>query len=126
MLYKDTLTNFLCAQGIGVASSELPIDFGVLFTGIEYRFNEIESTRERSRQRSIELLNFLDRVITNIPITNPSRLHITELLKLRTDQDLDSNIDQSNFKILEGFETIFRQMHDESTTDAFIDTIRKI
>ena len=42
-IYKDTILKF---SGIKDSISELPIDYGVIFTGMEYTYESIESMRE--------------------------------------------------------------------------------
>jgi hypothetical protein len=42
-MYKDTLENFLGIPQI--LASEFPLDYGILFMGIEYRFAETKQNR---------------------------------------------------------------------------------
>jgi hypothetical protein len=43
-LYKDSLSHFFSAHE---ESSELPIDYGVIFAGLPYRFSDISAARQQ-------------------------------------------------------------------------------
>ena len=49
-IYKDNILKFF---GIENPISELPIDYGVIFTGMEYTFETIESMRESIKNEDV-------------------------------------------------------------------------
>lgn len=60
ILYKNTLLDFLSLEP--TYAQELPLDYGVVFTGMEYVFGDTESTRESNKRDNDGLDDFVNRI----------------------------------------------------------------
>lgn len=105
---------------------ELPIDYGVLFTGIEYTFSEIESIRERIRMDNEKLDSFVEEVLENLSVTEREKSCFSQLLKFDKNEALRQEIDNTNLKMLMGFDRLLKEKHYDDAADRFIDTVRRV
>lgn len=85
----------------GTPIRELPLDYGVIFTGMEYTFSEIESTMEQAKKRNNRLDIFITHIIQSLPIADEDRTVLSDLLKFDKNEVSRKNIDNTNLKILE-------------------------
>lgn len=77
------------------------MDYGVIFTGMEYTFSEIESTRERAKKENNRLNEFITRTIRSLVIKDEDQPVLSHLLDFNKDEASRRNIDNTNLKILE-------------------------
>ena len=124
LLYKDSLLSFLWKDTTTI--EELPIDYGVIFTGVGYRFADIEATREQRQYEEDKLKSFITNTVASLPIPIADQAKISAILSFDQNEVIYKNIDHMNLKILEGFNSLFRGIHTDSSMETFIDTIRKI
>ena len=124
ILYKDSLLNFLWKDDTTI--DELPIDYGVIFTGVGYRFADIEATHEQRQYEEDRLKSFITNTIASLPISTADQATLSAILSFDQDEVIYKNIDHMNLNILEGFNSLFRGIHPDSAMETFIDTIRKI
>ncbi len=124
VIYRDSLLNFLWKDPLWI--DELPIDYGVIFTGLEYRFADIEATREQRVYEEEKLTSFIATIVDALPVADSDRTILAKMLNFDKDEVIYKNIDHMNLKILEWFNTLFRRNNDDLSIEAFIDTIRKI
>ncbi len=123
-IYKDSLLRFLWKESLKL--DELPIDYGVIFTGLEYRFSQIESTIEKIKMDHDDLNSFISHIIDSLPIEGKDKTAFLESLDFDKNKILHKDIDHMSFKILEWFNTLFRNIHSDDATEVFIDNIQKI
>jgi len=81
--------------------SNLPLDYGVLFTGIEHTFSDTESTRERTKKANDRLDAFIINTVQSLPIKDADRLALSRLLNSDKNEISHKSIDATNLKILE-------------------------
>ena len=124
ILYKDSLLNFLWKDDTTI--NELPIDYGVIFTGVGYRFADIEATREQRQYEEDKLKSFITNTVASLSIPVANQAKISAILSFDQNEVIYKNIDHMNLKILEGFNSLFRGIRTDSSMETFIDTIRKI
>lgn len=77
------------------------MDYGILFTGLEYAFSEIESMRERAKKREDRLNAFGTEIIESLPIKDEEKSIILSLLSFDKNEFSRKSIDNANLKILE-------------------------
>lgn len=80
---------------------ELPLDYGILFTGMEHTFSDTESTRERNRKANERLDSFIVNTVQSLPIKDADRLALSHLLNSDKNEISHKSIDATNLKILE-------------------------
>jgi hypothetical protein len=124
VLYKDSLLSFLGKNTTII--EELPIDYGVIFTGLEYRFADIEATREQRQYEEDRLKSLITTMVSSLPIPVADQAILSGILSFDQDEVIYKNIDHMNLKILEGFNSLFRNIHPDTAMEVFIDAIRKI
>ncbi|MFA6090357.1 MAG: hypothetical protein WC774_01115 [Candidatus Gracilibacteria bacterium] len=122
--HKDTLLHFL---GINNNSlDELPLDYGVIYTGMEYTFSEIESMRERVKKESDRVDSFIKNTIQSLHIQEADGMNFSNILNFNKDKVHYSNVDNTNLKILEGFDYLLKNTHDDNIGSTFIGAINSI
>lgn len=124
ILYKDSLLSFLWKNTL--ETTELPIDYGVIFTGMEYRFADIEATREERKYEEEKLRSFLTGIAKSLPIPKPEQEVLSGIMNFEKDEIIYKHIDHMNLKVLEWFNFLFRAIQPDAAMDSFIDAIRKI
>lgn len=124
VIYKDSLFNFLWIDSSKL--EEFPLDYGVIFTGFEYRYSDIESTREQKKHEEDWLDDFITRTVRSLWIPKDDRVILSELLGFDKTEILEQSTDIMNLRILEWFDSLARSTHLENSIDSFIDTIKKI
>lgn len=80
---------------------ELPIDYGVIFTGLEYRFSEIESTREQIKTDHDSLNTFMNEVLGSSNIGGKDQNELIKRMSSDQDERVNRDVDYMNFKLLE-------------------------
>ena len=111
-----------------IEGSKIPIDYGVIFTGVEYVFDDMESVRRNIEHQKNQLQEFIQRTITALPISethsqNPTLKH---LLNLDETHMFQNHIDGLNMKILEGFDRMYVNGFNDRSISAFIGTIQSV
>lgn len=92
---KDTLLGFLGIDNQTI--QKLPLDYGVIFTGMEYTFSDIEAIREQTKKEHDRLDLFIENTLYPI-LTKDTK----ESYSRRFSQEKAySDIDNTNLKILE-------------------------
>lgn len=123
-IYKNTLFQFL---GINPGSlSEIPLDYGVIFTGMGYTFTDIESTRERTIKNNDRLDTFMKETLHQLPIKDDEKEAIFHVLGFDKHETSRRTIDNTNLRLLEGFDFLLRNPYDEDAVTSFIDVIKNI
>ncbi len=121
---KESLTNFLGIDAINL--SELPLDYGVIFTGIAYMSDEIESTKEQTQKKNDRLDHFIATALASLSVKDEAYTVLSELLSFDKNEAYDKNIDNTNLNILEGFNYLLKHPHDEVAVGSFIDIMKNI
>lgn len=124
ILYKDTILNFLWWDSR--LTEELPLDYGVIFTGLEYRFSDIESVRDQKQNEENFLDSFIAHMVRSLPIQDEDRVILSESLCFNKNDAPGKNMDLLNLRILEGFSSLLRENYSVNARDAFIEIIKKI
>ena len=124
LLYQDSVLSFLWKDTTTI--DELPIDYGVIFTGVGYRFADIEATREQRQYEEDKLKSFITNAVASLSIPIADQAKISAILGFDQNEVIYKNIDHMNLKILEGFNALFRGVNRDVSITTFIDTIRKI
>jgi hypothetical protein len=102
-----------------------PLDYGILFMGREYRFDEIESNREENSKREGILDSFISHTIYNLGIDEEKRQDLRELISSDMDEILHTTIDSINLRILYGFRSLFTE-NNSASIDAFIEMFGQV
>ncbi len=123
-LYIDTLHHFLWIEI--PTTEELPLDYGILFTWLDSRFREIESTREHEKNEEGELGIFIAGTIASLEVDEERRTMISRLLSFDKDEAIYKNIDMMNLGILQRFHTLLAHKQNGDSAEAFIETIQKV
>lgn len=126
-LYKNSLLDLLWVDTKKVV--ELPVDYGVIFTGLEYRFSEIEAIREQKKYEESWLDYFVSDMVRSLPVSDEDQMILSRLLssnKSDKNEVLDKNIDNMNLRILNWFNTLLKNTHSDLSVDTFIDILKKI
>lgn len=124
IIYKDTILNFLWWDSWSI--EELPLDYGIIFTGLEYRFSEIESIRNQKQNEENFLDSFVARTVRSLPIQDEDREVLSEILDFNKNDGPGKNMDVLNLRILEWFNSLLRENYSRNSTDSFIEVINKI
>jgi hypothetical protein len=123
-LYKGMLLDFL-----GITDSsirELPLDYGIIFTGLEYRFDEIESTREHQKNEEAWLYTFVRDIIAPLSMEKDDKNILLKLLSFDKNKAIYANIDETNLRILEWFDALLKDKNNSNSADIFIESIWQI
>ena len=123
-LYKDTLLNFL-----GIPSDpswEVPLDFGIIFTGLEYRFDEIESKRKENQADEKRLERFIRERMEYLAIGHSHLEFRSDILDFYPDGTLSTTVDMMNLTILEGLDSIIHKRYKDRSEDIFIESLQRI
>ena len=124
-IYKDVITNFLWVDNEVIR--ELPLDYGVIFTGMEYNmFGEIESKKEWVKRENNHLDTFVANAIKSLLVKDEDRAIISDLLSFDKNEISRKNIDSTNLKILEWFDYLLKNTFNDNALNAFINTIKSI
>lgn len=123
-IHKDTLKNFLWMSDVKM--QELPLDYGVIFTGMEHTFSEIESTRELVKKENDRLDSFITGIIQSLPIKDEERSIFSHILNFDKNEASYKNIDNTNLRILEWFDYLLKNTYSDSAINSFINTIKSI
>lgn len=99
VIRKDTLENFLSIENSSL--KELPLDYGVIFTGVEYTFSEIESMRERAKKENNRLDAFLENTLGPLLTKAGDQIHFSHILNFHKNQASSHYIENTNLRILE-------------------------
>jgi len=84
------------------ANWELPLDYGIIFTGMEYNmFGEIELKKEWAKRENDHLDAFVSDMIRLLPVKDEDRTILSDLLRFDKSEISRKNIDSTNLKILE-------------------------
>jgi len=97
-IYKSTLVDLL---QLDTNLRELPIDYGVISTGLEYTYQNIESTRESLKRENEKLSTFVVETIQDLPIEPSEKLHLTNLFAYNREELFLSSVKDTDVKILE-------------------------
>ncbi len=68
---------------------------------MEYRFTDIEATREQREHEEDKLSSFLTSIVESLPIPESDRGILSGILSFDKDEVIYKNIDHMNLKILE-------------------------
>ena len=123
-LYKDTLLHFL-----GIPPTpywEIPLDFGIIFTGLEYRFDEIESKRKENQEDEKRLERFIRERMEGISITQCASPFRSNILDFSPDGTLATTVDMMNLTILEGLDSLIHKRYKDRSEDIFIEALQRI
>ncbi len=125
ILYKGNILDFLWIEVPSIW--ELPLDYGILFTGLGYRFSDIESTRDNERSTEERLSSFVNDSIKSLPsLQNEENATIWKLLNFDKNEAIYRNIDIMNLRILEWLCALYKNTDNGDTSDIFISMIQKI
>ena len=94
VIRKDTLPVFLGMDSATI--QELPLDYGVIFTGMEYIFSDMESMRARAMHEQNRLDSFTENIIRSL-LTQDVAIYDHRFDQERTQLDIDN----TNLRILE-------------------------
>ncbi len=123
-LYKDTLEHFLGTPSL--LPWEFPLDYGILFMGVEYRFGEMEKTRlwilDEGRERSQLIRN----IIGSLPIEEESKMRLIQLLGFEQNNTPYPHIDDLNMRILEAFSILLTNSSNGDSPDQYIEILQQI
>ncbi len=123
VFYTDTIERFLWLWN-GIIR-ELPIDYGIIFTGVEYNMmSEIKSKKEGVKNDNQQLADFVGNIIDLLPLEKEDRKNISALINAH--ETSNKIIDSTNFKILNGFHQLLTNNHDDDGINWFINIIRNI
>ncbi len=123
-IYKNTLLNFLGITSI--PHWEVPLDFGIIFTGLEYRFDEIDSKRKEIREDEEHLGKFIRERMENISQTLSVPELRSNILDFYPDRVLPNTIEMMNLTILEGFDTLIHNRYKDRSAEVFIGSMQQI
>jgi len=124
-VYKNVITNFLWMDN--AANWELPLDYGIIFTGMEYNmFGEIELKKEWAKRENDHLDAFVSDMIRLLPVKDEDRTILSDLLRFDKSEISRKNIDSTNLKILEWFDYLLKNSYNENALNAFINTMKNI
>lgn len=98
-LHKDTLLNFLGIKNDTI--QEIPLDYGVIFTGMKYRFSEITSMHESLKNERSRLDTFIGKSIYSLPIQEEGKEILLKNILSSESHEEKMRVDDTNFKILE-------------------------
>ncbi len=123
-LYKDTLEHFLGISSI--IPWEFPLDYGILFMGVEYRFWETEKARlwihDEGRERSLLIRNIIGWLL----IGEEKKMRLIELLGFEQNTPTYPHIDDLNLRILEAFSILLTHSHNGDSADKYIEIFQQI
>ena len=125
LIRKDTLPDFLWIERSATVR-ELPLDYGVIFTGIEYNFSELERAREQISKENERLDVFIANTIVSLEKEKIHWVNLSNILGSHNHQASYNNIDNTNLRILEWFDYLFKNSHDDQVENIFINTIKNI
>ncbi len=80
---------------------ELPLDYGVIFTGAEYTFSDTESMRERAKKENKRLDAFLEGTFAPLLSRSEDRISFSHILSFHKDQASSHYIENTNLRMLE-------------------------
>lgn len=123
-LYRGGLTEFL---GIShMENAKIPIDYGVIFTGVEYEFDDMETVQGAIQYQKNHLQEFIRRTINALPASekNPQSATLQHILNLDETHIFQDHIDGMNMRILEGFDRMYANGFNDRSVSAFISTIQ--
>jgi uncharacterized protein YoaH (UPF0181 family) len=98
----------------------------VIFTGLEYRFADMEAAHEQRQYASDTLQSLMTRIVSILPISTTGQAILSDILQMDQEEILYKNINHTNLQILQGFDTLFQTTHPERAVDGFIDMIRQV
>lgn len=123
-IYKDSLANFFSLNT--QESSDLPIDYGVIFAGLPYRFSDITATRQQERDEKKRIaLRMKETILHLSKITENDKTILFDFFQSYENDSLRSEIDEINMKILSGFEELWDTQDREYSVGKFIETVQK-
>lgn len=98
LVYTDILPAFLRTGMPDV--DELPLDYGVIFTGMEHTFCDMESMKERAAEERDRLGTFLEKIIQPLRTKDTNGFDHTDI-PLFDPEKIQRDIDSTNYRILE-------------------------
>lgn len=122
-LYHDTIRKF-----IGIDQWDhmaLPLDYGVIFTGLTYRFKNIISTRKQDTKKEVGLDIFLKKRLKELGLIDEASC-IWGLLNSEEYIFQRRNIENMNLKILEWFSLLLTESEEDVSVQDFIERIQKV
>ncbi len=124
VIYQDSLLSFLGREDRSIG--ELPIDYGVIFTGLGYRFADMEATHEQRQHEENSLQSLMSRIISALPLSQRDQESLSDILSFDQDEMISKGINHMDLRILEGFDSLLWSIHPDRAIDSFIDAIRKV
>lgn len=106
--------------------SELPFHYGVLYSGVEYTFSELASTRELLKKDFASLDAFMAKSIASLPLQDTRKQRISNLLDFDKNQMFLEDVNVLNTRILKAFDGVLNSPYDEGEISDFIRTIQSI
>ncbi len=122
--YKDTLLNFLDISS--TPNWEVPLDFGVIFTGLEYRFDAIEAKRKENQEDEKRLEQFIRERMKYVSITASAPVFCSNILDFYPDGILSNTVEMMNLTILKGFDTLIHHRYKDHSEEVFIESMQRI
>lgn len=123
-LYKNSLANFF--WGDIQESGELPIDYGVIFAGLPYRFSDIIAMRNQERAEKRWMASKMKENILRLhEINEQDRNTLQDFFQNYENDSLSSEIDGINMEILGGFEKLLDMQDVDYSVGKFIETLQK-
>jgi hypothetical protein len=121
--YREGLAEFLCPEE---NITELPLDYGIVFSGMEYAYDEIESTRERMKRERSRLNGFIAEISQKLAARDFPESTLEHFYRADWSEGLSRTIDRTNLKILEGFDYLLKNRHDDSAVSSFIEGVKSV
>jgi hypothetical protein len=122
-LYKDSLLHFFWIST--QESRELPVDYGIIYTGLPYRFSDITETRNQERIDKKWMLEKMKESILRLDIHENDRHILLDFFERYEDDSLSSEIDEINIKILSGFRKLFDTQDRDYAIGKFIEILQR-
>jgi hypothetical protein len=122
-LYKAPLFEFLNLPA--PREWEFPLDYGVLFMGRGYRFDEIDSSRAENSQWDSVLNSSISDMLHTLTIDDDTHEELRDILSCHAGGALQGTIDTINLRILHGFRSILTGK-DRASIDSFIEMFGQV
>lgn len=122
--YKGSLSWFL---GITQENTpEIPLDYGVIYTGLSYRFSDILSMRTQEKIREDRLDSFIHDALLRISLTDDDLTTLKTLLITCHGTSGKDAIENMNLKILQWFSFLLSPGAGDRWTQDFFERIQAV
>ena len=122
--YKDSFLHFLWIPMD--PDEDIPLDYWVIFTGLEYRFRETEDTREQQKLEEQSIFSVITERFLSLDIPISEKESLCESIKPYIGKWDYMTIDITNFQILAGLSHLLNNQRWDDASDMCIDIFKKI